>query len=91
MIEQTPFSALQAEQDRQTRLKQATRKIVASVPVKKSRFATVNLTGAAQYSLFIGGLVSLTVGCGMIYLPLGPVVGGIIAVSLGMLLSTETK
>lgn len=39
--------------------------------------------------LFFGGMGAIVCGCWMIYRPLGPIVGGAIAVWLGMLISVE--
>ena len=39
--------------------------------------------------LFFGGMGSVVWGCGMVYRPLGPIIGGVLAVWLGMLISVE--
>ena len=39
--------------------------------------------------LFFGGMGSVVWGCWMIYRPLGPIIGGVLAVWLGMLISVE--
>ncbi len=41
--------------------------------------------------LFFSGLASFVCGCWMIYRPLGPLVGGGVAVWLGMLVSVERE
>ena len=42
-----------------------------------------------EKSLFFGGLIAVVCGCWMIYRPLGPLVGGGVAIWLGMLVSIE--
>ena len=39
--------------------------------------------------LFFGGMGSVVWGCWMVYRPLGPIIGGLLAVWLGMLISVE--
>ena len=39
--------------------------------------------------LFFGGMGSVVWGCWMVYRPLGPIIGGVLAVWLGMLISVE--
>ena len=39
--------------------------------------------------LFFGGMGSVVWGCWMVYHPLGPMIGGVLAVWLGMLISVE--
>ena len=34
-------------------------------------------------------MVSVVLGCWMVYRPLGPIIGGVLAVWLGMLISVE--
>jgi len=46
---------------------------------------------ATEKLLFYGGLAHIVLGCWMIYHPLGPLVGGGIAVWLGMLVSVERE
>jgi hypothetical protein len=41
--------------------------------------------------LFFGGMASVVCGCWMVYHPLGPLVGGGVAVWLGMLVSVERE
>lgn len=43
--------------------------------------------GVFEHILFVGGLASITIGFALAYPPLGPLVGGIFAVGLALLLS----
>lgn len=87
--EQNGFEALRTVQKPVSR--PVSRPIVP-YPPKTRRFVAFlrpHLSGITQYALFLGGLSATTYGFYMIYRPLGPIVGGLIAVSLGMLLSSE--
>ncbi len=44
-----------------------------------------------EHGLFFGGLASVTVGCWMVYHPLGPLVGGGLVVWVSMLASMERE
>lgn len=65
-------------------------RVVQATPKASWRSRLPRVSVAVQHFLFLGGLVSITVGSYMIYQPLGPIVGGVVAISLGLLLSTET-
>jgi hypothetical protein len=89
-----PFLALDREAPRMAHRRNARR----SVPVLgRARRALASFTkacrkqtpAALEKALFFGGMGSVVAGCWMIYRPLGPLVGGGLAVWLGMLISME--
>lgn len=48
-------------------------------------------TSVIENALFFGGLVAFTFGCWLIYHPLGPIVGGVLAVWVSFLLASEHR
>ena len=93
-MEGNPFSALDPP---------AMESRKSSRPAAPSRALTVLMRGRDRFAaacreqtpvvlekfLFFGGMAAFVCGCWMIYRPLGPIVGGAIAVWLGMLISME--
>lgn len=52
---------------------------------------TKRMSSLVEHGLFFGGLASVTVGCWMVYHPLGPLAGGGLAVWVSMLASMERE
>ena len=92
MTEPSPFQALkQATAQKPQRL--GRRILLTNTRTFNKRIAAFcgkNVHRVAQNVLFFGGLVSVSVGFGLIYLPFAPIVGGALAVWVGMLISEET-
>ena len=49
------------------------------------------MPGVLEHGLFFGGLTSVAYGCWLVYHPLGPLVGGGLAVWVSMLASMERE
>jgi len=49
------------------------------------------MPGLLEHGLFFSGLASVVCGCWMVYHPLGPLVGGGLAVWVSMLASMERE
>lgn len=93
MTEPSPFGALRQDDKKKEQPRRVGRTIVMQKAASfRSQFAQACVKycpGAAQYALFLGGLVSISLGFWMAWKPLGPIVGGGIAVYVGMLLSAD--
>ena len=90
-----PFDALRIDQ-RQPAKTRSFRPRAAAQPGKPpepeqfswwQRIPRPTPKGTLEHILFIGGLASIAIGSAMAYPPLGPLVGGLFAVALAMLLS----
>jgi hypothetical protein len=95
MAEATPFGALRQDDKKKPQPQRVGRTIVMQKAAGfRTQFANAcakYVPGAIQYALFLGGLASISVGFWMAWKPLGPIVGGGIAVYVGMLLSVDEK
>jgi hypothetical protein len=69
--------------------------VTLAIPtLRRFSFNAIARVGKALHSALIGlmffaGLASITYGCWMIYKPLGPMMGGVLVVSIALWLSTQ--
>ena len=95
--EASPFAALDPASERIQPQKPRARRWVPARAVAAARRGADLFAAACRKPtpvvlekvLFFGGLAAVVCGCWMIYRPLGPLVGGGLAVWLGMLISVE--
>ncbi len=90
-VEENPFQAIAAAA-RKPHARSTPARAVAAVRRGGGLLAAAcrkQTPAVLEKSLFFGGMGAVVFGCWMIYHPLGPIVGGGIAVWLGMLISVE--
>jgi hypothetical protein len=92
--EPNPFAALDPAPKRpaqKPRFRRASR-VASGARLALASFTAVcrkQTPAVLEKALFFGGIGSVVSGCWMIYHPLGPLVGGGLAIWLGMLISVE--
>ncbi len=95
MTDPSPFSVLD-ESGPAARSRQRVRPLRAPNALRRGLTAfrkacTKRMPAVLEHGLFFCGLASLTVGCWMVYHPLGPLAGGGLAVWVSMLASMERE
>ena len=94
-MEGSPFRALDpaaATESRTPNRRAAPSRALTALRRSRDRFAAVcrkQTPAILEKTLFFGGMAAVVFGCWMVYRPLGPIVGGALAVWLGMLISVE--
>ena len=96
MADPTPFSILEQQAAAAAKNRQRVRALRPVSAIRRGAAAfrkacTKRMPGVVEHGLFFGGLASVTVGCWMVYHPLGPLVGGGLAVWVSMLASMERE
>jgi hypothetical protein len=95
MTDPSPFSVLDettaAARSRQSVRPMRTPKVLHRGLLAFRKACQKRMPAVLEHSLFFGGLASVVCGCWMLYHPLGPLVGGGLAVWVSMLASMERE